>query len=123
MILSPENSGPPPQAEWMDSAMGQDDLPETVVITPGARPAARAKSEARPAVQNPSNQIFRQPDGEKVRPNAGAEKKGDLSQDDDILTETIILRPEKKQRPQKWMKNSINQKGIATKMIPFLKLN
>jgi hypothetical protein len=95
VILSPGNSAPPPRAEWMDSSMGQNDLPETVVIKPGARLGDRAKFEAQTAVQNQSNQIFRQPDREKVRTNVGAGKKEDLSQDDDILTETIILRPEK----------------------------
>jgi hypothetical protein len=95
VILAPGNAAPPPRAEWMDSSIGQDDLPETVVITPGARPADRAKSEAQTAVQNQSNQIFRQPDGKKVRTNVGAGKKEDPSQDDDILTETVILRPEK----------------------------
>ena len=99
VILSPGNPALPPRAQWMDSGRGQGDLPETVVITPGARPADRAKSKSRTAVQNPSNQIFRQPDGEKIRPNAGVGKKEDLSQDDDILTETIILRPEKNKGP------------------------
>ncbi len=100
VILSPGNSVPPPHAEWMDSGMDQDDLPETVVISPGARPADRAISQARAAVQNQSNQIIGQPDGEKVRPNVDHGKKEDPSQDDDILTETIILRPGKNKGPK-----------------------
>lgn len=100
VILSPGNPAQPPRADWKDLRMGQDDLPETVVIRPGAESADRAKFETRSTVQNQSNQRIGQPDGEKVRPYVDVGKKEDLSQDDDILTETIILHPAKNKGPK-----------------------
>ena len=100
VILSPGNSAPQPPAEWKDPGIGQDDLPETIAITPGARPTDSEKSDAQTAVQNKSNQKSSQTDSEKLRSKVDVGKKEDLSQDDDILTETIILRPEKNKGPK-----------------------
>ena len=99
VILSSGNVAPPPRAEWLESAIDQDDLPETVVIKPDALSGDDLKSEAPKTARNQSNQIFRQSDGEKVLPNVSAGKKQDPSPDDDILEETVILRPVKSKGP------------------------
>jgi hypothetical protein len=96
VILSPGSSAATPApVDSINSDMGKEDLPETVVLSPGGRPEGRSDLVAR--TYRPDNQTnnYRQPAGEDSRPQRGTEKKDDPSQDDDILTETVILRPEK----------------------------
>ena len=96
VILSPGHSATTPvPVDSINSVMGKEDLPETVVLSPGGHPEGRSDFVAR--TYRPDNQTnnYRQPAWEDSQPQRGTEKKEDPSQDDDILTETVILRPEK----------------------------
>ena len=91
IILSPGNIAKTmPRDESINPETGRDDLPETIVLSPGGRSKGRSDS-ATP--KHPGD------DRTKARPQThrknGAERKEDASQEDDILTETIILRPQK----------------------------
>ena len=76
--------------------MGQEDLPETVVLSPGGYPGGRSNPAARTSLPDNQTNLRQQPGGDNIHPQTtGAEKKEDSPQDDDILTETVILRPGK----------------------------
>jgi hypothetical protein len=96
VILSPGNSAPEPAG--LDSNnfnMGQEDLPETVVLSPGGYPGGRSNPAARTPLPGNQTDLRQQSGGDNIQPRTGAEKKEDPPQDDDILTETVILRPGK----------------------------
>jgi hypothetical protein len=96
VILSPGNSAPqPPGMDSITSDKSQEDLPETVVLTPRKRPGDGAGLKAR--TSRPGNQpnTGQQPGGDKIQPPMRAENKEGSPQDDDILTETVVLRPAK----------------------------
>ncbi len=96
VILSPGNSAPtPPGLDSINSNMGQEDLPETVVLSPGARAGGRSNLAARTSLSDNQTNLRQQPGGDNIQRQMGADKKEDPPQDDDILTETVILRPDK----------------------------
>jgi len=96
VILSPGNSAPAPAGLDSDNSnMGQEDLPETVVLSPGGHPGGRSNPAARTSLPDNQTNLRQQPGGDNIQPQMGAEKKEDSPQDDDILTETVILRPGK----------------------------
>jgi hypothetical protein len=96
VILTPGNSAATPaRVDSINSDMGPEDLPETVVLSPGGRPKDRSDYAAQTYLHDNQTNIHQQPDRENSQLQKGAEKKEDPSQDDDILTETVILRPEK----------------------------
>ena len=96
VILSPGNSAPtPPGFDSINTDISQEDLPETVVLSPGRRPGGHPDITARTSLHDNQTITRQQPGGDKIQPQMGAGKKEDPSQDDDILTETVILRPEK----------------------------
>jgi hypothetical protein len=97
VILSPGNSAPkPPGFDSINTDMGQEnDLPETVVLSPGRSPGGGADNTARTFIDNNLTNTRQQPGGDKIQPPMGAENKEGSPQDDDILTETVILRPGK----------------------------
>ena len=95
VILSPGNSTPKaPGFDPIYTDMGrEDDLPETVVLTPGRRPGDGAGISARTSLHdNPTRQ---QPGEDEIQPSMGAGNKDGSPRDDDVLTETVILRPGK----------------------------
>jgi hypothetical protein len=96
VILSPGNSAPtPPGLDSINSNMGQEDLPETVVLSPGGRPGGRSNLAAPTSLPDSQTNLRQQPGGDNIQPQMGADKKEGPPQDDDILTETVILRPDK----------------------------
>ena len=96
VILTPGNSAATlPHVDSINSGMGPEDLPETIVLSPGGRAGDRSDLAARTNLHDNQSNIRQQPGKENSRLQKGAEKKEDQPPDDDILTETVILRPEK----------------------------
>jgi hypothetical protein len=96
VILSPGRiAGAPAPVDSINPATGGEDLPETIVLSPGARPKGRPDFGAPANRHDNRTNPRRQADGENSRRNMGDERKEDASEDDDILTETVILRPQK----------------------------
>jgi len=96
VILSPGKIvRTPTPVDSRNPASGSEDLQETIVLSPGGRPKGRSDSGAPINRHDNRANPHRQPDRENTRGNRGEERKEDASQDDDILTETIILRPQK----------------------------
>jgi len=96
VILSPGSSvTTPAPINSINSDMGKEGLPETVVLSPGGRPEGRSDLVARTHRHDNQTNKYLRPVGGIGQPQRGTEKKEDPSQDDDILTETVILRPEK----------------------------
>ena len=96
VILSPGNSAAAPVGlDSTNSNMGQEDLPETVVLSPGRHSGGRSNPAARTPLPDHQTNLRQQPGGDNIHPPKGAEKKEGVPQDDDILTETVILRPGK----------------------------
>jgi hypothetical protein len=97
VILSPGNTAPkPPGVDSINTDIGrEDDLPETVVLSPGRHPGGRSNPATRTSLPENQTDLRQQPGADNIQPQMGAEKKEDSSQDDDILTETVILRPGK----------------------------
>jgi hypothetical protein len=79
----------------INSDAGAEDLPETVVLTPKRRADGHTDFPARPNLDDNSSDLLRPPGGSNRQAPNGAEKKEDPAADEDILTETVILRPEK----------------------------
>jgi hypothetical protein len=97
VILSPGDSAPSSAGvDLNNSGNDPDDLPETVVLSPGGRPDHAARKSP------PDNQTeqHQRPDRENRKPQSGAEKKSEPLPDDDDLSETVILKPNKKKSPQ-----------------------
>jgi hypothetical protein len=100
VILSPGNSvKTPPRVDSINSDLGQEDLPETVVLSPGGRPGDRSDFAARTHFHDNQTNKYQHPAGENSQPQTDTEKKEDPSQDDDIFEETVILRPAKGKGP------------------------
>ena len=96
VILSPGRiAEAPTPVDSIIPATAGDDLPETIVLSPGARPKGRPDSGA-PATRHDNRTNPPRPaDRENSRRNMAEKRKEDASEDDDILTETVILRPQK----------------------------
>jgi hypothetical protein len=97
VILSPGNSAPKaPGFDPINTDTGrEDDLPETVVLRPGRPPEDGAGINAPTSLNNKPTSARQQPGEDEIQPSMGAEKKDGSPRDDDVLTETIILRPGK----------------------------
>jgi len=95
VILSPGKiAGAPPRAASINPEADGDDLPETIVLSPGGRHVGRSDigAPADPDVNRPNT--FQPTDRAISGRNIDGENKKDASEDDDILTETVILRPQ-----------------------------
>ena len=96
VILSPGNAAPKPGRGGVRNAgPTATDLPETVVLSPGGQPAGRSDSMGPENVSENHTTGSRQAGRKDFRLKFGKHKGDDPAQDDDILTETVILRPQK----------------------------
>jgi uncharacterized membrane protein len=96
VILSPGKiAGAPERADPMNSETDGEDLAETVVLSPGGRPGNRSGLAAPAAPPDNRTNTHREPERANNRSSKNGENKADAAEDDDILTETVILRPQK----------------------------
>ncbi len=97
VILSP--GSPPPkraQADRPASDSGAADLAETVVLSPKGQRPGRSESPDAEAVDGNQDENLPESDRKDIRLKIGPKKVQGSQPDDDILTETVILRPQKK---------------------------
>lgn len=96
VILSPGKiAGAPTRADAGNPATDGEDLAETIVLSPGGRPRSRSDLGGPTDLQGNRTNTPRQPESVSHQGNADGENKEGPSEDDDILTETVILRPQK----------------------------
>jgi hypothetical protein len=96
VILSPGHSAPlPPGSGSANADNDEDDLQETVVLSPGRSPGIESGTTARTSLPGDQPNTHQQPGGDKNQLPLGTRDNEDSPQDDDILTETVILQPGK----------------------------
>ena len=96
VILSPGNSASKPAGgDALNSNLGKADLSETVVLPPGGKPSRPSDANGPKNDLGNHTSVPGQPGRQDIRLKIGTRKGEDPSQDDDILTETVILRPQK----------------------------
>jgi hypothetical protein len=93
---APASAGPDPT----NAGLSQDDIPETVVLSPGGHSGGRDSLSTRTSLPDNQNDLNKPPAGDPPLPQAGVDQNADTPQDDDFLTETVILRPDKRKGPQ-----------------------
>jgi hypothetical protein len=101
VILSPGGSAPQgDDAGRSASDPGEVDLAETVVLPPGGQRPGPPISTGPKAEQGMQDSNSPRTDRKDIRLKIGHPKGPGTSPDDDILTETVILRPQKKKGTQ-----------------------
>jgi hypothetical protein len=94
VILSPGNSASKPAGgDALNSNLSKADLPETIVLSPGERPDGVAQGDAQTADPDRRTAAPHHSEGSDTPLRLDPKKNKYPPQDDDILTETVILRP------------------------------